>query len=314
MQFPKTYRANVGWALSIGSLIALVANLKNDQRAVVALTVLGATGLLWSAWEHQWIRWRLKSIPIIVLIVGCFGSIGWFAWPSRQDLHAQKPPEPGLSFTVHPRFISNGEIPYGLGSWLVREPNVMFPVGIRMFLKLGSNTSMKTIINTIRFDVNTPHGWEELPIMEGGILYSGAPRKMWAVSMPLLEDAIRDNIFNNDAVSGWILLDYPKDVDVKPDWNAMRSYLPTDDPEVGDVMEISSGYWPWSRVSDMLPQFRARILDTQGRTCTAFFQIPTNSQGYPDLGVQEVVAGRPINLSKTPIKLFKDTWFPMPPN
>jgi hypothetical protein len=81
MSFPKTYRTNAGWALSIGAILALFSNLRNEQRAVISLAVLGALGFLWSAWEHEWIRWTRKSIPRVILILGGFFLIALSVWP-----------------------------------------------------------------------------------------------------------------------------------------------------------------------------------------------------------------------------------------
>jgi hypothetical protein len=81
MDFPKTYRTNAGWALSIGAILALFSNLRNEQRAVISLAVLGAAGFLWSAREHGWIRLDRKSIPRVLAILGGFFLIAWFVWP-----------------------------------------------------------------------------------------------------------------------------------------------------------------------------------------------------------------------------------------
>ena len=89
MPFPKTYRTNAGWALSIGSILALFSNLQNEPRAVVSLAILGALGFLWSAWEHEWIRWNAKSIPKVVLILVTFFAITWFAWPPKVEQGSQ---------------------------------------------------------------------------------------------------------------------------------------------------------------------------------------------------------------------------------
>jgi hypothetical protein len=88
--FPKTYRTNAGWALSIGAILALFSNLRNEPRAVISLAIIGALGFLWSAWEHEWIRWKIKSIPKVLLILGVFCSIAWFAWPPK-TLPASEP-------------------------------------------------------------------------------------------------------------------------------------------------------------------------------------------------------------------------------
>jgi len=81
--FPKTYRTNAGWALSIGAILALFSNLRNEQRAVISLAIIGALGFLWSAWEHEWIRWNRKSILKVTAILGFFFLIAWFVWPLK---------------------------------------------------------------------------------------------------------------------------------------------------------------------------------------------------------------------------------------
>ena len=47
MPFPKTYRTNAGWALSIGAILGLISSLRNEERAIIALAVVGVVGLLW---------------------------------------------------------------------------------------------------------------------------------------------------------------------------------------------------------------------------------------------------------------------------
>jgi hypothetical protein len=79
--FPKTYRANVGWALSTGATLALIANTANAPRSIVALAIFGALGFLWSAWEHGWLRRKPRSIFIVTSVLGLFSCITWFAWP-----------------------------------------------------------------------------------------------------------------------------------------------------------------------------------------------------------------------------------------
>jgi hypothetical protein len=86
MAFPKTYRTNAGWALSIGTIVALFSNLRNEQRAVISLAILGALGFLWSAREHEWIRLNRKSIPRVLAILGLFFLIAWFVWPPPPPL------------------------------------------------------------------------------------------------------------------------------------------------------------------------------------------------------------------------------------
>jgi hypothetical protein len=105
MAFPKTYRTNVGWALSTGAILGLFSNLRNEQRAVISLAIIGALGFLWSAWEHQWIRFNLKSIPKALVILGLFFLIALIVWPPPIRAHLRV-----YRYDVSPP--QNGNAPY----------------------------------------------------------------------------------------------------------------------------------------------------------------------------------------------------------
>jgi hypothetical protein len=82
MEFPKTYRTNLGWAMAAGAAIALIAGKETIAHgAIIALVVVGGIGGTWAAWEHKWLRGRFKCGAVLLLMWGGMGAIGWWVWP-----------------------------------------------------------------------------------------------------------------------------------------------------------------------------------------------------------------------------------------
>lgn len=82
MEFPKTYRTSLGWAMAAGAIIALIAGKELMARgAIVGLIVFGGLGATWAAWEHKWLKGRFKCGAILLLIWGGMSGFGWWVWP-----------------------------------------------------------------------------------------------------------------------------------------------------------------------------------------------------------------------------------------
>lgn len=95
MDFPKTYRANAGWALSIGAFLALLSQVKGTigHEAVIGLVIVGCIGAAWSAWEHGWLRRpRHKGISALFVIWGLMLFLGFEAWSPS--------PEPNITASL----------------------------------------------------------------------------------------------------------------------------------------------------------------------------------------------------------------------
>jgi hypothetical protein len=77
-------RVATEWALGVGAVIAIVAGMGVlIKPAVVLLVAVGVLGLTAAAFEHGWISFKnkLKSLAVVLVIVGFMGFIGWKAWP-----------------------------------------------------------------------------------------------------------------------------------------------------------------------------------------------------------------------------------------
>jgi hypothetical protein len=96
MGFPKTYRTNVGWAMSVGAVLALIAGRETITRvAIIGLVIFGASGATWSAWEHKWLHGKTRWIAGVLLIWGGISLFGWFSWPTlRKNSSADIAPQP----------------------------------------------------------------------------------------------------------------------------------------------------------------------------------------------------------------------------
>jgi len=84
MVFPKTYRTNAGWAVTIGCLIAIIAGKGALVRgAIIWIVIIGALGFTWSAIEHGWIRGSHKLLSSFILLLPwvVMAGFGWWSWP-----------------------------------------------------------------------------------------------------------------------------------------------------------------------------------------------------------------------------------------
>lgn len=88
-RFPKTYRVPLWWAVSVAALIALIAGRGTlTPVSIVILAIAGALALCVAAWEHGWLRTRIRAAILLPLIaIGAF-LLARLAWPYRPFCYA----------------------------------------------------------------------------------------------------------------------------------------------------------------------------------------------------------------------------------
>ena len=96
MPFPKTYRTALGWTISAGAAISLIAGQGTiTHSAIIGLVIVGATGTIWAAWEHHWLGTKLGSCLISGTTLIAMSLLGWLAWRliplSPQPVSAPEP-------------------------------------------------------------------------------------------------------------------------------------------------------------------------------------------------------------------------------
>jgi len=84
MPFPKSYRTGLAWTVSAGAIIALIAGQRTlTCTAIIVLVICGASGIIWAAWEHQWVKTKSRACLIsAATVVGMF-LLAWMAWPLK---------------------------------------------------------------------------------------------------------------------------------------------------------------------------------------------------------------------------------------
>ena len=84
MPFQKIYRTALAWAMITGAVIALIAGKGTIARSpVVGLVIIGGSGAVWAAYEHKWLRGRLRASLVLLLICVVVGTFGWWVWPQE---------------------------------------------------------------------------------------------------------------------------------------------------------------------------------------------------------------------------------------
>jgi hypothetical protein len=213
MDFPKTYRTNAGWALSIGATLALFSNLRNEQRAVISLAVLGGAGFLWSAWEHGWVRLNRKSIPRVLAILGGFFLIAWFVWPPG----ASKKTDFSIS---DPRSIINMKRNFQDTSplwarYVSGYGDTISPVAVAAWIDITNNLDVLETVKDYSVAINTQQcGWVYLvPIRmrSTSFFFIGAGQIQRALPLDFTTDGLdyilERPISPHGTVSGWLMFD-----------------------------------------------------------------------------------------------------------
>lgn len=242
----------------------------------------------------------VASALIVVLLVSGYwvGIMKVFEWRS------------GTQFEVTPALVVNGTAIYGTGMWMVSSPDVMYPVGIEMFLRLRSTAPVVTMIDSMHFDIKTESNtWEPLTEMYRGVPYLATRNEGFQVSMPLLKNVVEDkNIQPGETLGGWVLLDYPTSAQIPvPDWKAYSQTAQHEDQhfKVGDAFVFSAGYSLWSAVPPLLPEFRVTITDLQGKSSVVLFSTPTGPEHFGDQELRLSVSSSDYPLDNIPVQFFR---------